>query len=157
MKKETPVACDKITKYDPELIAKIDPMKFYKVTIQIGGYRSWGVYTGQKRVLQTRTDGSRFIPKYAPTVCAVEESITGKVLAGLMVDHNDWLAGFKQKDPLCEPDYQLAVLSYEETTEVPPGMSKVNAQGMFHIEFLEQIVNGIIKKNQGLATSPGKA
>ena len=147
------VTADKIPEISQSMIDKIDPNGFYKVTIQIGGMRSWGTYSGIRRSVQTRGDGTSYVPAYVPKVCHVEEPITGKVLAGLMGEHNLWLKGFKRKEPLCDLDYQLVVLDHETTSEVPPALLKSNAEGMFHVAYLESIVNAILDKKTATTAS----
>ena len=144
------------SKIQPVDASKVNGSAFYKVAIQVGGMNPWRTYSGKKRVEARRPTGESFDPGYEPTVFRVKESITGEELKGLIGEHNLWLKKYQARVPNSEVDYQLVVLEYEETTEVPPELSKVNSQGMIQAAFINQYVDRLVTEKLA-AANLGKA
>lgn len=145
-------------KFQPIDLSTIERSKNYKVALQFGSMARWRKYYGRKRKPAPSDTPGKTNWVHDPKIVYLEEAVSGRELAGLAQSHNDWIEAYRTKDPADNKghvDRQMMILTFEQTTDLPPSLSKKKVDGGFVVDVMRALVQ---KEFSDLAQSksPGK-
>lgn len=132
------------TKFQPIDLSTIERSKNYKIALQFGSMARWRKYYGRKRKVVPSDTPGKVNYVHDPKIVYVDEAISGRELAGLAQSHNDWIEAYRTKDPADNKghvDRQMMILAFEQTTELPPELSKKKVDGGFVVDVLRALVS----------------